>query len=323
MSDYGSRFGRPEPPEDLEAILARALRAEADRVHPVGDGLAKIRARTEARRGVLGWFTSAASRPALAGGTLVLALVAGTAIGLQVTGDNGRDVNVVERPPDPVAVQPFDGPVISNSQSDVERYVPEDPGPEIGATGGDDPEPTEGVIESPENTMMLKPVTEEQERNQDDSGIPVDDGQSNYVAITAPLSGRSYNSPLTVAGLARVFEAMVTVDVSQNGRVLKRANVQATQGAPELGDWQVTFALDPGNYRIDAYTLSAEDGETKLASDSIWITITTPPGAVQPTPIPSPTPSTPATPTPTPTPGAPTGTPTGTPTAPPPGSKIG
>ncbi|WP_019877920.1 Gmad2 immunoglobulin-like domain-containing protein [Sporichthya polymorpha] len=318
MSDYGSRFGRPEPPEDLEAILARALRAEADRVHPVGDGLAKIRARTEARRGVLGWFTSAAARPALAGGTLVVALVAGTAIGLQVTGDDGgRDVNVVERAPDPVAVQPFDGPVITNEQADAERYVPEDPGPPIGAEGGEDPEVTEGVIESPENSAFIAPVTEEQERNRDDSGIPVDDGQSNYVAILAPLSGRSYSSPLTVAGQARVFEASVTVDVSQNGNVLKRAHVQATQGAPELGDWQVTFALDPGNYRIDAYTLSAADGETKLASDSIWITISTPPGAVQPTPTPSPTPSTPATPTPTP------GTPTTTPTPPPPGSKIG
>lgn len=317
MSDqFGSRFGRPEP-EDLETVLARAMRAEADRVTPAGDGLAKIRARTESRRGFFAWFSSPSARPALAAGTLVLTLVAGTVIGLQVTG-GGDERNVVDGARDPVLNQPLSAPLIPNELADAERYNP-DPGEPIGAGGGDEFEVTEDVTEAPTDTLRLEPVTPEQEANQSDNGIPVDPGPtSNYVAIQAPLSGRSYNSPLTIAGVARVFEANVTIDVSQNGKVLKRTHATATKGAPELGDWQVTIELVPGNYRIDAYALSAEDGETKLASDSIWITIKSPNSATQPTPTPTPSPTPSSSPTPTP---SSTPTPAATPRSDVPGSE--
>jgi hypothetical protein len=289
MSDqYGSRFGRPEPqPEDLETVLARAMRAEADRVTPAGDGLAKIRARTENRRRAFGWFSGPAARPLLAGGMLVFTLIAGTVIGLQVT-DGGGESQVVDGPRDPVAVQPLITPepkerVEPTPEAEVEL------GPEFGVGGGDFPitETTEAPADAQENLLLVEP---EQERNRSDGGIPVDDG-GNYVAIEAPLSGRSYSSPLTLAGKARVFEASITIDISQNGKVLKRAYATATEGAPELGEWQATIELAPGNYRIDAYALSPEDGETKLASDSIWITILAPSGATGPTPTPSPSPS--------------------------------
>jgi hypothetical protein len=301
MSDeFGSRFGRPDPdPEDLEARLRAALRAEADRVVPAGDGLAKIRARTEGRRSAFGWFSSPAARPALAAGTLVLTLVAGTVIGLQLTGgDDGKDF--ADGPRDPAVNQPVSAPLIQNSQAEVERYNP-DPGEPIGAEGGNQPEVTEDVTESPTDTLRIAPVTPDQDANKSDNGIPVDKG-GNYVAIQGPLSGRSYNSPLTIAGVARVFEAQVTIDVSQNGKVLQRTHATATQGAPELGDWQVTIELVPGNYRIDAYALSEEDGQTKLASDSIWITIKSPNGATQPTPTPTPSPTASPSPSPTATP---------------------
>ncbi len=315
MSDqFGSRFGRPNSePEDLEARLRAALHAEAERVVPVGDGLAKIRARTEGRRARLSvagfaWLSSPSARPALAAGTLVLTLVAGTAIGLQLTGGgDGREI--ADGPRDPAVNQPLSAPLIENSQKEVERYNP-DPGPDTGlGTGGEEPEVTTEVTEAPTDTLRIAPVTPGQEANQSDNGIPVDNG-GNYVAITAPLSGRSYNSPLTIAGKARIFEASVTVDVSQNGKVLKRTHATATQGAPELGDWQVTLELVPGAYRIDAYSLSAEDGESKLASDSIWITIKSPNTATQPTPTPGPS----STPTPSPS-SSPTPSPTTTPRA--------
>ena len=307
MSDqYGSRFGRPDPqPDDLETILARALRAEAERVVPVGDGLSKIRARTEGRRSVFGWFSSPAARPLLAGGMLVFTLVAGTAIGLQVT-DGGKDSNVVERPGDPVAVQPL---ITAEPKEMVEPTLePEvELGPEFGVGGGDFPitATTEAPADAQKSLVLVDPA---EEANRSDGGIPVDDG-GNYVAIEAPLSGRSYSSPLTLAGKARVFEANITVDISQNGKVLKRTYATATAGAPELGEWQVTIELAPGAYRIDAYALSPEDGETRLASDSIWITIRTPETATQPTPTPSPS----ASPSSTATPGA---------TPPPPGSRL-
>ena len=299
MSDqYGSRFGRPTPePEDLETILARALRAEADRVMPAGDGLAKIRARTENRRSVFGWFSSPAARPLLAGGMLVFTLVAGTMIGLQVT-DGGKDSNVVERPSDPIAVQPL---ITPEPKAMVEPTPEAEVDPELDVGGGDFEVDTETTSVPLDAATRIAPVDPSEEANRNDGGIPVDDG-GNYVAIDAPLSGRSYSSPLTLAGRARVFEAQITIDISQNGKVLQRAYAMATEGAPELGEWQATIELAPGNYRIDAYALSPEDGETKLASDSIWITIRGPEGATQPTPSPSPSPSTAPTPSSTPPP---------------------
>jgi hypothetical protein len=263
------------------------MRAEVDHVVPAGDGLAKIRARTQARAGFFSWLT----RPAAAGGVLVVALVAATVAGMQLADDGSNDDVVVQPKPDPIATTYFDpAGTITNDQSDVERYNPE-PGPDTCCTGGEEPEVTATLTPPEPNTLKLAPVTPQQEQRRSDDGIPVDDGHSNYVAITAPLSGRNYSSPLTIAGQARVFEANVTIDISQNGTVLRQTHATATQGAPELGDWQVTIALDPGAYRIDAYALSPKDGETRLASDSIWITIGSPEGATQPTPTPTPSPS--------------------------------
>lgn len=285
-----------DPSDDFEARIAAAMRSEVDHIVPAGDGLAKIRARTEGRAGFLSWLT----KPAAAGGILAVALVAATLAGTQLGGDDKNDDVVVAPNPDPIATTMIGATrTIQNDQADDERYNPV-PGPDIGDYGGEEPKVDTQLSPAPSANPMLKiaPVTPEQEQRQSDDGIPKDNG-GNYVAILAPLSGRSYGSPLTLAGQARVFEANVTIDVSQNGTVLKQTHATASKGAPELGDWSVTIDLEPGAYRIDAYALSAKDGETRLASDSIWITIKSPEGATQPTPSPSPSPS--AGPTSTPT----------------------
>ena len=300
MSDFGSRFGTPNPePEDLETILARAMRAEADRVMPAGDGLAKIRARTEGRRGVFTWFASPAARPAMAVGTLVFTLVAGTLIGLQMTGGDDGGTDFADGPSDPVIGQRF-------ADSPFNTLMSPDPTPDepIGAEGGERPTPNAVFTTPPTNSAFTVPVTEDQERRKTDGGVPIDNG-GNYVAIQSPFSGTTIDPVFTVAGRARIFEANITIDVSQNGKVLKRTYATATMGAPELGDWQTTMQLAPGAYRIDAYALSPEDGTTKLASDSIWITVrassstTAPSSTSSPRPSSAPTalPTTSATPT--------------------------
>ncbi|MBA3745627.1 Gmad2 immunoglobulin-like domain-containing protein [Sporichthya sp.] len=312
MSDHGSRFGTPNPeqPQDLQAILAAAMRAEADRVMPAGDGLAKIRARTEGRRGVFHWFSSPSARPAMAVGALVFTLVAGTLVGLQLTGGDDGGNDFADGARDPLLTQPFSSlePLITPEPKIM--VEPSLDTTDYGPSGGEEFDvDTETTAVPLDARTRIAPVTEEEEASRNDGGIPEDDG-GNYVAIQGPLSGRSYNSPLTIAGVARVFEAQVTIDISQNGKVLQRAYATATAGAPELGDWQATIELAPGNYRIDAYALSPEDGTTKLASDSIWITIKAPNSATQPTPTPSPT----STSTPRPS-STPTGVPSSAPSS--------
>jgi hypothetical protein len=215
-----------EPRDDVETRLAAAMRSEVDSVVPAGDGLAKIRARTQARAGFLDWLT----RPAAAAGILVVALVAATLVGVQLADDGKGDNITVEPKPDPIATALFAPAVIPNDMADNERYNP-DPGPDIGPSGGVKPKVTAELTPPPSDAPSLLLVPPEQEQRKSDDGIPVDDG-GNYVAITAPLSGRSYASPLTLAGQARVFEANVTIDVSQNGTVLKQTHATASAGAP-------------------------------------------------------------------------------------------
>ena len=265
MNEYGSRFGRPRPePDDLETILARALRTEAERVRPVGDGLSRIRSRTESRRSVLAWFSSA-GRPVLAGGTLVLTLIAGAMLAEQLTGDQ-KSRTLAER--NPAAVQP------RSFTPDPKVRIDPTPEPYVaGGYGGE--EPRVDTRTTPVPAAASTPVVElpaEVVRNRSDLGIPQDDG-GNYVAILAPLSGRTYDSPLTLYGKARVFEGAITIDISQNGKVVQRAHTSAAAAGAELAEWDATIALEPGNYRIDAYALSPENDETRLAADSIWITV--------------------------------------------------
>lgn len=260
--------GGPGGPDDLERLLAEALRREADQVTPAGDGLARIRERTARNRvGAFDWL-----RPqALVGGAAAIAVVA---LGVVVVGQvgGGDNENVVQEPPPPVVALATPDTFVDeplNTEMSPDPVIDNEPnGPE----GGEERTVDTELTPVPTNLALTQPVTEGQESRKSDGGIPVDNG-GNHVAILAPVSGGTYDSPLTVAGVARVFEANVTIDVSQNGRVLKRAFVTATAAAPELGDWQATIALVPGNYRIDAYALSPEDGTTRLATDSIWITV--------------------------------------------------
>jgi hypothetical protein len=70
--------------DELGALLRDALREEADRVTPSGDGLARIRARVARRQNRFGWFL----RPGVAAAALVVALLGGTAIGLLLAGND-------------------------------------------------------------------------------------------------------------------------------------------------------------------------------------------------------------------------------------------
>lgn len=214
----------------------------------------------------------------------MLTLAAGSMLGRQLSADTGP-ATLADRSPTPAAVRSFTpAPKV---------MVPVTPEPEVpGGYGGVDPEvdtPTTPVPASASTPVVALPA--EVARAEDDLGIPQDDG-GNHVAILAPLSKRSYRSPLMLVGKARVYEGAITIDTSQNGTVLQRAYATATAAGPELGDWEATIALAPGNYRIDAHALSPEDGESKLASDSIWISIqaaagpATPGVSVSPRPTP-------------------------------------
>ncbi|HET6453128.1 MAG TPA: Gmad2 immunoglobulin-like domain-containing protein [Armatimonadota bacterium] len=88
---------------------------------------------------------------------------------------------------------------------------------------------------------------------------------SGNIIVTEPDVDEAISSPVLVAGKARVFEAALTVRVlTEDGRELARANIMASQGAPEFGDFsvQVSFEKPSGVSKgfVEAYSESAKDG---------------------------------------------------------------
>jgi Immunoglobulin-like domain of bacterial spore germination len=229
--------------EDLESRLRDALRARADRTPIAGDGLERIRARTARRR-------MGRVQPAIAALSLTALVVAGVAT---AAGHNhGHRNNDVVLPAGGATHSPTPGPTASPTATATPAGWPAESGCSV----------------PNENPALLVGHT----CKTTSTAIPKDTG-GEYLAITSPASGVTVGRDVTVSGKARVFEAQFTVDVTQNGTVVQTAHLTASAGAPSLGTWSTVFHLAPGNYRIEAYELSAKGDGSKSATDTIWITV--------------------------------------------------
>ena len=229
--------------DDMESRLRDALRLGADRTPIAGDGLQKIRSRTAGRRRHAKW------QPTLAAGALTALVVAGVATAVEHNHGSRPDV-----------VLPAGGVTASPSATST---------PSATATPTTTPSatPTPSGCEEAQARGLLVGC-----QAMGDTSIPNDTG-GEYLAITSPGSGADVGRDLTVSGKARVFEAQFTVDVTQNGVVVHTAHVTASIGAPSMGVWSTVFHLAPGNYKIEAYELSAKGDGTKAASDTVWVTV--------------------------------------------------
>lgn len=81
-----------------------------------------------------------------------------------------------------------------------------------------------------------------------------------HVWITSPDEGATVPQTVQIKGEAIAFEATVSWEVRQGGRIVKQGSTMASIGAPEQGSWQVSVTLPPGSYEIRAYEASAKDG---------------------------------------------------------------
>lgn len=250
-------------PNELEGRLRRAMHSEADATSTSPDALVRIRARTAPKsRAAVGWL-----RPAAAASALAFTLVAGTLAGVKIAGSGGGAEDNLAEPPS-VIFNPAasGGPSSEGDEPDGEApaaargpdYLPGfDPSRTIAPSPGASAAAILGMGGDPERTH----------------NVPEDTGGS-YVGILGPDSGATVvGRTVELSGIARVFEANVVIEVSQNGSVVKRDFATASSGAPELGNWTKVLALEPGNYRIDAFEESMEGNGTRLASDTIWITV--------------------------------------------------
>jgi sporulation and spore germination protein/immunoglobulin-like protein involved in spore germination len=92
------------------------------------------------------------------------------------------------------------------------------------------------------------------------------------VWLLTPTQGQTVTGVLKLTGVATVFEATVSIDITKNGHLVKRTFTTATVGAPGRGDWHKSIVLTPGKYVVEAYEASAKDGSRTFV-DSKTVTI--------------------------------------------------
>ncbi|MDQ1725942.1 MAG: hypothetical protein QOG52_2970 [Frankiaceae bacterium] len=80
------------------------------------------------------------------------------------------------------------------------------------------------------------------------------------VQINSPDNGATVTSPVTVRGVATVFEATVSWQVLSNGVAIREGFVTASIGAPGRGTWSFVVKLPKGSYTVKAFESSAKDG---------------------------------------------------------------
>lgn len=74
-------------------------------------------------------------------------------------------------------------------------------------------------------------------------------------------------------GTATVFEATVSWELRQRGKVVQEGFSTATEGAPGRGEWTATADVPPGDYELRAYESSAKDGSVTWL-DTKRVTVT-------------------------------------------------
>lgn len=81
------------------------------------------------------------------------------------------------------------------------------------------------------------------------------------VQIESPAQGETVASPVTVSGLSATFEGNVVWRVKHDGKVVARGNVQSQGANGVFGPFEFTVGLAPGDYTVEAYEESAENGD--------------------------------------------------------------
>jgi uncharacterized protein YceK len=87
------------------------------------------------------------------------------------------------------------------------------------------------------------------------------------ILIDTPPAGATVSSSFQVAGTASVFEATLVVQLVQDGKVVEKKTVTASEGAPGRGTFSTTLHGTAGAATVQAFAPSAEDGSPQHQVD--------------------------------------------------------
>jgi hypothetical protein len=90
----------------------------------------------------------------------------------------------------------------------------------------------------------------------------------NSVQILYPAQGETVGGPLTFSGVACVFEANVSWELTRGGMSVRSGSALAAESCPARAPWMVELGeLPPGDYRFTVAEFSANDGSIAALDD--------------------------------------------------------
>jgi hypothetical protein len=87
------------------------------------------------------------------------------------------------------------------------------------------------------------------------------------IFIRSPAAGEQVAPAFAVTGTASVFEATFVVELLQDGRVVEKRTVTASEGAPGRGTFTTTLHGSAGAATVRAFAPSAADGSPQHQVD--------------------------------------------------------
>lgn len=92
------------------------------------------------------------------------------------------------------------------------------------------------------------------------------------VWLIDPQHGDTVGRELTLHFAGIVFEATMNYEIRRGGTIVKEGFVTLTSGGPAQGEAKLKVTLDPGEYVIEAFDISAEDS-SRLHIDNHTVTV--------------------------------------------------
>jgi hypothetical protein len=92
------------------------------------------------------------------------------------------------------------------------------------------------------------------------------------VWLIDPQHGATVGREFTMHLAGSVFEATVNYEIRRGGQVVKEGFATLSEGAPAQGEAKVAITLPPGEYVLEAFEISADDG-SRLHIDNHTVTV--------------------------------------------------
>jgi hypothetical protein len=118
------------------------------------------------------------------------------------------------------------------------------------------------------------PPSGHQDWSQPVARAPMADVQG-WIWLLTPTQGSTIGSPVSFTGYGTAFEATISWEVRQAGKVVEHGTVQGGANG-EFGEFSGTVQLAPGSYEMRAFESSAKDGSPQHVDTKTFTVVPSP-----------------------------------------------